>query len=607
MIQFAPLPQDFHTGLCFDAYRYLGAHSVHTPEQEGWQFRVWAPGATRVEVTGDFSGWQGIELVKDSAGVWSGFVEGAQKGQMYKYNIQSQTGSWQLHTDPYGFYTELRPGTASILWDASDISFDDGDWLFHRSQRYDSPLNIYELHAGSWIRHGDGSLYSWPELEKALIPYLHKQHYNFIELLPLAEHPYDGSWGYQTTGYFSVTSRYGTPEEFAAFVNSCHKAGIGVIMDFVPIHFAVNQDALALFDGTALYEYDSDVGQSEWGSCNFNIYRGEVRSFLASAAAIWLDIYHCDGLRMDAVSRAIYWQGEPSRGINRGAVQFLQTINKGLHNRWPGAILTAEDSTTYLKVTAPTEYDGLGFDYKWDMGWMHDTLAFFAAPYSQRPGMYYNVSFSMTYFYNELYILPFSHDEGVHGKHTILDRMWGSYEDKFAQARLLYLYMLAHPGKKLNFMGGEIGMFREWDENREMDWGLLGYPAHRGLADFCSRLGELYMQCPALYSGEYHPGRFEWLVREAKEECVYAFLRKGPDGSRLLAIFNTLPAKRSGFPVCVDGYCRAVPVLCSGSPQFGGTAPSPWEVHAAPGGALGKSHTLRFDLEPLCGYLYSLE
>lgn len=606
-MQFSLLPQEYHTGHCFDAYRYLGARPTQQDNQDGWQFRIWAPGAARLQVVGDFNSWQGTDMVRDAAGVWSVFISNAQPGQYYKYNVQGQNGRWQMHTDPYGFYTELRPGTASVLYDIAQFSFDDQDWLAARSPGYNSPLNIYELHAGSWMRHPDGSWYTWPQLQQTLLPWLQQHHYNFIEFLPLAEHPFDGSWGYQITGYFSVTSRYGTPEEFAAFVNSCHKAGIGVLMDFVPVHFAVNQDALAYLDGSPLYEYDSDIGHSEWGSCNFNLYRGEVRSFLASAAAFWLDVYHCDGLRMDAISRAIYWQGDSSRGINQGALDFLQNMNQGLHDRWPGIILAAEDSTAFLKVTAPVQYDGLGFDYKWDMGWMHDTLDYFSAPFSQRPSLYHNVTFSMSYFYNELYLLPFSHDEVVHGKRTILDKMWGSYEEKFAQARLLYLYMMTHPGKKLNFMGGDIGMFREWDENRELDWGLLGYPLHKGLEQLCIRLNALYSQREELYCGEYHPARFEWLVCEAKDEGIFAFLRKGPNGSRLLTVLNTLPVTRTHYPVCTDGGCRAVPLLCTGSAEFGGQAPTPWTVEATPGGVMGKSHTLYLELAPLCGYLYILE
>ena len=601
MSPFPPIPQAFHTGRCFDAYHLLGARA---DADGGWQFRIWAPDAQRVQICGDFNGWQGQDLSRDPAGFWSGRSPEAKAGQFYKFNLQSRDGGWQLHTDPYGVYTELRPGSASVLWDVEGFPFTDQDYLAARSQRYDQPLNIYELHAGSWKRNPDGSFLTWPQLAEALIPWLQAHHYNFLELLPLAEHPFDGSWGYQVTGYFSVTSRYGTPDQFADFVNRCHLTGIGVLMDFVPVHFAVNGDGLARLDGGPLYEYDSDVGQSEWGSCNFNLYRGEVRSFLMSAAAFWLDVYHCDGLRMDAISRAIYWQGDPNRGINQGALDFMQTLNQGLHQRWPGAILAAEDSTAFVKVTAPVAYGGLGFDYKWDMGWMHDTLDYFSAPFDQRPQRYGELIFSMHYFYNELYLLPFSHDEGVHGKRTILDKLWGSYEEKFAQARLLYAYMLTHPGKKLNFMGGEIGMFREWDENRHLDWELRDYPAHHGLERLITTLNELYERLPELYCGEYHPQRFRWLVQEAANDGVLAFLREGPEGSRLLVVLNTLPVPRPAYPVPVEGPYLAVPFLCTSAPEFGGDAPAPGTVHSR---SLDGQEALPLDLAPLCGYLYQLE
>lgn len=606
-MQFSPMPQEFHTGQCFNAYSQLGAHPAEDQNQPGWAFRLWAPGAARVQVAGDFNNWQGQELCRDAAGVWSGFVPGAKEGQYYKYNLQGQNGSWQLHTDPYGFYTELRPGTASVLCDAARFAFTDQAWCARRSQRYEQPLNIYELHAGSWKRHPDGRWYTYAELADALIPWLKQQHFNFVELLPLAEHPFDGSWGYQVTGYFSVTSRYGTPAEFAGFVNACHAADIGVLMDFVPVHFAVNGDALATLDGGPLYEYDSDVGHSEWGSCNFNLYRGEVRSFLASAAAFWLDVYHCDGLRMDAVSRALYWQGDSVRGVNQGAVEFLQTLNQGLHSRWPGAILAAEDSTNFLKVTAPVQYGGLGFDYKWDMGWMHDTLDYFATPFEERPAQYHKLTFSMAYFYSELYLLAFSHDEVVHGKRTILDKLWGEYGQKFAQARLLYLYMFTHPGKKLNFMGGELGHFREWDEGRELDWALLDYPLHQAFSRLFARLGELYGQLPALHRSEYHPERFEWVTSQAAADGVYAFLRKEEQGDWLLVVLNTQNKAYPAYPFYLSRGCKALPLLCTGDPAFGGEVPAPSPRRAAKGGVMGKSHTLTLELAPLTGYLYRLE
>jgi len=345
-----------------------------------------------VEVCGGFDGWgDGVSLQKADTGVWSGFVAGLCEGDLYKYRIHGADGSVVMRADPYAFASEVRPANASRLT-RLDFAFDDSAWMERRDKCRNLPMNIYELHVGSW-KHKPGSTrpdgsdgwYDYEELTRELIPWLLEHHFTHVELLPLAEHPFDGSWGYQTTGYFAVTSRYGTPAQFAAFVNACHRMGIGVIMDFVPVHFAANADALANFDGTHLYEYDSDVGHSEWGTCNFNYYRREVCSFLSSAAALWMEVYHCDGIRMDAISRALYWQGDPARGVNEGAVTFLRNLNHGLNERWPTGIYMAEDSTNFLKVTGPTRYDGIGFDYKWDMGWMHDTLDYFATPFGERP------------------------------------------------------------------------------------------------------------------------------------------------------------------------------------------------------------------------------
>ena len=598
------LPQEYHTGACFDLYRHLGAH----PCKGGWSFRIWAPGALDVQLEGDFNGWQGAPMSRDNAGVWSCTAK-AKEGQLYKFRVLGPDGSWVEHSDPCALAAELRPGTASRLFDLSrlEAQFTDGVWMAGQDKHYDRPMNIYEMHAGSWKRKPDGSWYDYEELAQELIPWLVEHQYTHVELLPLAEHPFDGSWGYQNTGYFAPTSRYGTPVQFARFVNACHLAGIGVLMDFVPVHFAKNADGLARLDGTFLYEYDSDVGQSEWGTCNFNFYRGEVRSFLNSAAAIWLDLYHCDGIRMDAISRALYWLGDPSRGVNQGAVQFLQNMNQGLHQRFPSAILTAEDSTNFLKVTAPVEYDGLGFDYKWDMGWMHDTLDFFATPFNQRRDAYHKLTFSMSYFYNELYLLSLSHDEMVHGKKTVIDKLWGTYEEKFAQARLLYFYMLTHPGKKLNFMGSELAHFREWDEERELDWMLLRYPLHDAFHKYIAALNGLYHAEPALYEGEYNAACFEWVACQSRDEGIYAYLRKGRGGP-LLAVMNTQPKAYLKYPLYLTEGCTARMLFSTDLQQWGGTTRAPSQPQATlPGGVFGRSHTLYVDLPPLSGALYRLE
>ena len=598
------LPQEYHTGACFDLYRHLGAH----PCKGGWSFRIWAPGALDVQLEGDFNGWQGAPMSRDNAGVWSCTAK-AKEGQLYKFRVLGPDGSWVEHSDPCALAAELRPGTASRLFDLSrlEAQFTDGVWMAGQDKHYDRPMNIYEMHAGSWKRKPDGSWYDYEELSQELIPWLVEHQYTHVELLPLAEHPFDGSWGYQNTGYFAPTSRYGTPVQFARFVNACHLAGIGVLMDFVPVHFAKNADGLARLDGTFLYEYDSDVGQSEWGTCNFNFYRGEVRSFLNSAAAIWLDLYHCDGIRMDAISRALYWLGDPSRGVNQGAVQFLQNMNQGLHQRFPSAILTAEDSTNFLKVTAPVEYDGLGFDYKWDMGWMHDTLDFFATPFDQRRDAYHKLTFSMSYFYNELYLLSLSHDEMVHGKKTVIDKLWGTYEEKFAQARLLYFYMLTHPGKKLNFMGSELAHFREWDEERELDWMLLRYPLHDAFHKYIAALNGLYHAEPALYEGEYNAACFEWVACQSRDEGIYAYLRKGRGGP-LLAVMNTQPKAYRKYPLYLTEGCTARMLFSTDLQQWGGTTRAPSQPQATlPGGVFGRNHTLYVDLPPLSGALYRLE
>ncbi len=606
------IPREFWVGGSFDAYRYLGAHPFTGPEgAAGWLFRLWAPGASAVALCGDFSGWQDIPMEPADTGVWSVFVPGLDEGALYKYRVAGKDGTVRLHSDPYAFSSELRPGTASRLT-RLDFAFDDGAWLATRDKCRNLPLNIYEMHAGSW-KHKPGSTaedgsdgwYDYEELARELIPWLLAHHFTHIEFLPLSEHPFDGSWGYQTTGYFSVTSRYGTPAQFAAFVNACHRMGIGVLMDFVPVHFAANADALARLDGTYLYEYDSDVGQSEWGTCNFNYYRGEVRSFLNSACALWMDVYHCDGIRMDAISRAIYWQGDPARGVNQGALDFLRSLNHGLNDRWPTGIYVAEDSTNYLKVTAPTRYDGIGFDYKWDMGWMHDTLDYFATPFGERRDQYGKLLFSMHYFYNELYLLALSHDEVVHGKKSIIDRIWGTYEEKCAQLRTLYFYMFTHPGKKLNFMGNELAHFREWDEKKELDWGLLQYPFHDGFQKYFGALAYIYSTEPALFVGEYDSRCFEWVASESRDEGVYAWLRKGR-GQCLLCVMNTQDKPHKQFPLYLSLPAAAAELLNTEAPRWGGSFDGEKALHTVDGGVYGRDYTLFVDLPAMGSRLFRL-
>ena len=521
----------FYTGKIFDAYKYLGAHINRgkSGKAEEVVFRTFAPSASRISVIGEFNGWTETPMEKVHDGnFWELISKEAKPGMMYKYRIYDRAGNCIDHCDPYGYGMELRPNTASIIRDMDAYKFHDGKWMKKRSDHSDLPLNVYELHFGSFRKPSEepDAWYDYEEMADILLPYLKENGYNYFEIMPLNEYPCDESWGYQGTGFFSPTSRYGTADQLKYFVDRCHENDIGVILDFVPVHFAVDDYALANYDGTALYEYPhSDVGDSEWGSRNFMHSRGEVRSFLQSAAEYWLNEYHIDGLRMDAISRAIYWQGMPERGVNSNAVEFLRYMNQGLKERHPSVILAAEDSTSFPGVTKPAEEGGLGFDYKWDMGWMNDTLDYFRTAPEYRTRDYHKLTFSMMYYYDERYLLPLSHDEVVHGKATILQKMYGDYGQKFPQARAFYMYMYTHPGKKLNFMGNEIGHFREWDEKRELDWNLLTFPAHQDFHRFMEDLNHFYLEHPALSELDYDMEGFQWLECHAEEKCVYVFER----------------------------------------------------------------------------------
>ena len=564
----------FYTGKIFDAYEYLGAHV----QKGGTSFRTFAPSASRVALIGEFNGWRETPMEKVHDGnFWEARVENALPGMMYKYRIYGGDGRCIDHCDPYGYGMELRPNTASIIRSRDSFRFQDQTWMKKRSNCADRPLNIYEIHFGSFRKPSGepDDWYTYEEMADILIPWLKKAGYNYLELMPLAEYPSDDSWGYQGTGFFAPTSRYGTADQLKAFVNACHQNGIGVILDFVPVHFAVDDYALARYDGTSLYEYPhSAVGQSEWGSCNFMHSRGEVRSFLQSAAAYWLTEFHMDGLRMDAISRAIYWQGQPERGVNQNAVEFLRYMNYGLKSLFPDVILSAEDSTSFPGITKPADQGGLGFDYKWDMGWMNDTLDYFRTAPSYRTRDYHRLTFSMAYYYNERYLLPLSHDEVVHGKATILQKMYGDYDGKFPQARAFYMYMYAHPGKKLNFMGNEIGQFREWDEKREQDWCLLSYPIHNGFYHFMADLNHFYLDCPALWELDYERDGFQWLDCHQEEKCIYAFERRGRR-ERLVAVFNFSDKAWKTFPREVPGARELRPVFSSDLEQYGGSCQEP--------------------------------
>ena len=564
----------FYTGKVFDAYKYMGAHI----EEDGVVFRTYAPNALKVELVGDFNNWEGTEMKRIEDGkFFECRVPNLKEGMLYKYRIYSKNGDCIEHCDPYGFGMELRPNTASIIRDLNEYKFDDDEWIKNRTDCKDKPLNIYEVHLGSWKKKEGNTWYNYRELEDKLIPYVKEYGYNYIEIMPLSEHPCDESWGYQNTGFFSPTSRYGTATDLKSLINACHKNNIGVLMDFVPVHFAVDSFALANYDGEPLYEYSyDDIAISQWGSKNFMHSKGEVRSFLQSAANYWIEEYHFDGLRVDALSNIIYWQGDSNRGENKDAVDFIKGMNQGLKYMHPNIILAAEDSTAYPKVTAPIEEGGLGFDYKWDMGWMNDTLEYFKLhPYDRRRA-YHKLTFSMMYFYSEHFLMPLSHDEVVHGKATIIQKMHGEYDDKFKQARALYMYMYAHPGKKLNFMGNEIGQFREWDEKKEQDWNLLESPMHNKFHRFMRDLSLVYINHPALFENDYETEGFNWVNCHEEEKCIYVFERICKD-EKILALFNFSDAYHKGFEVPIEDKTLEI-LMDSSISEYGGDGKADYRI-----------------------------
>lgn len=587
---------EFYMGNVFDAYDFFGAH----PDDTGTVFRTFAPSASGVCIIGEWTDWKEEPMQKNGQ-VYVYHSPAARKGMMYKYVIYSQSGRME-HCDPYGFAMELRPAFSSIITDLMDYKFTDIKWMQKRNKNYDSPMNIYEVHLGSWVENPDdeNGWFTYSEIADRLIKYVKEHGYTHIEFMPLSEHPADCSWGYQNTGFFAPTSRYGTPAQLMELIDKCHNSGIGVIMDFVPVHFAVDGYALAKYDGTCLYEYpNGSVGQSEWGTYNFIHSRREVCCFLQSAANYWLSVYHFDGLRMDAISRAIYWQGDPARGVNGCTVDFLKKMNDGLHKLHPTAMLIAEDSTSFPKITAPVEYGGLGFDYKWDLGWMNDTFDYFRTPPAERKYHHSKITFSMMYFYNELYLLPVSHDENVHGKATAIQKMWGDYEVKFPQARSFYMYMYTHPGKKLSFMGGEFAQFREWDETREQDWDILKYPLHDSFRRYMTDLSKLYDKRPSLYNGEYNPDCFEWILADESEKSVFAYKRSA-EGETTVIVLN-LSDKEQSVAIPADGMTRFNELINTDSTIYSGETAVKTSVTLKPSAKTGE---FTVKLAPFSGRMF---
>jgi 1,4-alpha-glucan branching enzyme len=533
--------KQFHEGHCLDAHKVYGAHLEKEKDQLGVRFSVYAPEAQHILVSRSFNNWEGLDLHRDHDGSWSIFVPGVTEWSLYKYKLQKKDGFWIEKSDPYAFACEVRPKVGNLVVDLNGFNWNDKTWISKRRKHFNEPMNIYELHLGSWMKRDGLFWMNYEELVHHLIPYIKDMGYTHIELMPLIEHPFDGSWGYQAHGYFSLTSRYGTPKQFMHLINQCHINNIGVILDFVPVHFVKDDFGLRYFDGSALYEYSNEKdANSQWDTQNFDLWKEEVRSFLMSSASFWMETYHIDGLRVDAVSNLIYWHGNKQSGSNDGAVAFIRRLNYYLNVRYPGVTMIAEDSSDFPKVTHPTTDMGLGFDYKWDMGWMNDTLKYYALDPIYRQFHHHQLTFSMAYFYSENFILPLSHDEVVHGKGTIINKMWGSYEQKFAQVRNLYLYMMTHPGKKLNFMGNELAQFKEFDESTELDWFLLGFDAHNKFHRYIRDLNHVYFYHTSLSNQDYaHPG-FKWIDADNASQSIYSYLRED-DHSTVVVVLNMTP------------------------------------------------------------------
>ncbi|MXS85708.1 1,4-alpha-glucan branching protein GlgB [Nitrosomonas sp. HPC101] len=579
----------FNEGRLLQAYHMLGAHPVRNQGIAGIRFAVWAPNAERVSVVGDFNRWDGRihpMISRGASGVWELFIPDLPGGVLYKYEIRNRaTGGILLKTDPYATHCELRPGTAALTPKENYYHWQDGDWMVRRKNLdwLHAPINIYELHAGSWKRHPDGRFYSYQELADHLIPYLQDMGYTYVELLPLSEHPLDESWGYQTTGYFAVTSRYGSPEAFMHFVDRCHRAGIGVILDWVPAHFPQDSFSLARFDGTALYEHaDPRLGyHHDWGTYIFNYGRNEVKSFLLSSAHFWLSVYHLDGLRVDAVASMLYLdysrdEGEwlPNRHGGRenlDAIDFLRELNVMVHGEFPGALTFAEESTSWPAVSRPAYLGGLGFSMKWNMGWMNDTLRYLQHDPVHRRFHHNELTFHQLYAYSENFVLPLSHDEVVHGKKSLLDKMPGDAWQKFANLRLLLTYQMTCPGKKINFMGNEFGQGREWRVGHELDWYLLARDQHRGIQGLMRDLNRLYLNTPALHELDFFPEGFVWIDCHDVEQSVISYQRRARDGSQVLVILNFTPVPRTSYRVGVPESRTYQEIFNSDSEHYGGS------------------------------------
>ena len=582
-----PALEVFHTGDSVHAYNLLGAHLVNWNDRDGCVFRVWAPTAKSVSVAGEFNNWdnEATFMYDIGYGVWEVFVEGVEEFCAYKYCIESEYGDRLMKADPYAFHAQTRPGQASVVYDIENYSWNDSEWFNKRKENNisSSPMNIYEIHAGSWRKYPDGNFFNYQKLADELIPYLKEMHYTHVQLMPIMEHPYDGSWGFQTTGYYAPTSRYGTPSDFMAFVDKLHGEGIGVILDWVPSNFPTDDFGLARFDGSPLYESNDPKTskRDSWGTCLFNYARFEVTSFLVSCAMFWLDKYHIDGLRIGALSSMLYldygktegeWEPNKFGGKeNLDAVDFVKRLNTAVHMYHPDVMMFAEENTSWPKLTHKIEDGGLGFDFKWNMGWMNDMLHYMSLNSMWRPFNHDSLTFSFYYAFSEKFLLPISHDEVSHGKGSLIKQMPGKYDEQFAGVRAFITYMYAHPGKKLVFMGTEIGQFDEWNHEEAIQWDLLEFEKHKKLRTFFKELNKFYLDCKPLYELDTVWKGFDWIHHDDYTNSVIAFKRTDKNGDEIVSVCNFQPIRRDEYCIGVPKYGLYDEVFNSDEERFGGS------------------------------------
>ncbi len=607
----------FNEGRHWHAYRFLGAHLHSVGDVEGVLFAVWAPNAERVSVVGEFTHWDGRMLPmrsRGTSGIWELFVPDIGVGALYRFELRSRAGEVVTKNDPYANLFEKRPANAGVVAPPSTHAWGDAEWLEKRGKGewQHRAMSVYEVHLGSWQRENDGGFLDYRTLAHRIADHVSLLGFTHIELLPITEHPFDGSWGYQATGYFAPTSRFGSPDDFRYFVDHLHQRGIGIILDWVPAHFPKDAHALARFDGTALYEHeDPRKGEHrDWGTLIFNYGRAEVRNFLLASAIYWLEEFHLDGLRVDAVASMLYLDYSREAGDwipneyggreNLDAVEFLRHLNAVTHEQFPGTLMIAEESTAWPQVSRPTWLGGLGFSMKWNMGWMHDTLAYMQKDPVYRHFHHDLLTFGLLYAFTENFVLPFSHDEVVHGKGSLLEKMSGDDWQQFATLRLLYSYMFTYPGKKLLFMGNEFAQRREWDETTALDWNLLDAPAHAGVMKLVGALNRLYRETEALHQVEFSHEGFEWIDCHDASQSVLSYLRRSRQGSVAAVVLNFTPVPREGYRIGLPEPGRYVERLNSDSAFFGGSNMGNWGgVETEPLPWMGQPHSVSLAIPPL--------